>query len=561
MPSLLRVWRRVAASPRRRVAPAVVSAAVSALLVAQVYVPGPQVLTFLSDIDDSDQPYALYLPRSFDAAKKYPLVISLHHSDENQRLNLRRVFGRGNQPRESDSEAARYFPPLRDVDFIVACPLARGSMGFQGIAAKDVYDVLADVKRRFPIDDDRVYLTGIEMGASGALMLALTRPDVWAAVAAVCPTAAPGIEDLAPNALNFAVHLFHGEQDPAVSAEISRQWHRRFLDAGVHSEYLEYRGVRHNAWDYAYRNGAIFDWFAKFHRVRYPERVRFISRAYQYNAAWWVRLDVLTPGALATIDARFAGPNRIEVATHNLDGFTLRPVGHPHYARQGSVVVTVDGTVLRTHAAESLAFTRSPGGWTLAGPGPRLPGYAKRAGSEGPISDAVASRHIYVYGTADGLGRERAVFAAQWSNARRHIAVSFAVKADKDVTAADIENNNLVLFGTKETNSLIARFAKNFPLELNAGAADYGLVFIAPLGSHYALVNSGLAWWTGADQWKRSGWRTMPSPFRVLDSFGDYLLFKGSLEGIVAEGRFDQNWKLPASQVDKMKATGAVVVR
>src|SRR5881628_2569882 len=89
----------------------------AALASAQVYIPGPQVLTFLSDVDDSDQPYALYLPKSFDPGKKYPLVISLHHSDENHRLNLRRVFGRGNQPHETDSDATRYFPLFRDVQF------------------------------------------------------------------------------------------------------------------------------------------------------------------------------------------------------------------------------------------------------------------------------------------------------------------------------------------------------------------------------------------------------------------------------------------------------------
>ena len=54
-------------------------------------------------------------------------------------------------------------------------------MGYQGIAEKDVYDVLADVKARFSVDEDRVYLTGLDMGGGGALWLGLTRPDIWAA--------------------------------------------------------------------------------------------------------------------------------------------------------------------------------------------------------------------------------------------------------------------------------------------------------------------------------------------------------------------------------------------
>ena len=138
-------------------------------------------------MDDTDQPYALYLPKAFDPAKNYPLVISLHGAGSNHRLNLRRVFGQSNLPGETDVEATRYFPDWADIDVFVASPLARGTMGYQGIAEKDVYDVLADVERRFPVDEDRVYLTGLSMGGGGAIWLGLTRPDVWAAIAPVCP--------------------------------------------------------------------------------------------------------------------------------------------------------------------------------------------------------------------------------------------------------------------------------------------------------------------------------------------------------------------------------------
>ena len=121
-----------------------------AALWAQGYPPGPQVLTFWSNVDDSDQPYGIYIPDHFDSSKKYPLVIMLHGAYSNQRLDLRRVFGKGNRSHESDAVASRYFPALRAVDYIVATPYARGTMGYQGIAEKDVYDVMAEVKRRFP---------------------------------------------------------------------------------------------------------------------------------------------------------------------------------------------------------------------------------------------------------------------------------------------------------------------------------------------------------------------------------------------------------------------------
>jgi predicted esterase len=532
---------------------------------AQVYTPGPQVLSFFSDVDDSDQPYGLYLPKSFDAAKKYPLVVSLHGAWSNHRLNLRRVFGRGNRPAETDAQASRYFPAVRDVEFIVASPYARGTMGYQGIPEKDVYDVVADVKRRFPIDEDRVYLTGLSMGGGGALWLGLTRPDVWAAVAPVCPAVPDGTDELAPNALNLAVHLFHGDQDPAVPVDVSRRWHKELLNLGVNAAYIEYPGVRHNSWDFAYRDGAIFDWFAKFRRVRYPERVRLVSRAYRYGSAYWVRLDGLRPGTAASIDAAFTEKNRITVATANLDGFTLAPAGHPRFARGAPVSVTVDGTAIRTKG-DPLSFTRTEKGWRAGRfqPGPAQ----KRPGAEGPIAAAVASRHVYVYGTADAPPpevleerRQVAATAAAWSAPRVRLSLAFTAQADKDVSAQDLEDANLVLFGTKETNRLIARFAPQLPLALNPGAADYGLVFVAPAGKRYVVVNSGLPWWTGADTAKRGDFRFMPPAYRVLLTFGDYILFKGSLENVVAEGLFDRNWKAPAEAAAKMRETGTVVIQ
>jgi enterochelin esterase-like enzyme len=115
-------------------------------------VSGPQLATFHSDVDNSEQPYALYVPKSLAPGKRYPLVISLHEEDSNHRLNLRRIFGVISRSGEIDPENMRTLPPVRDVDYLVATPSARGTMGYQGVAEKDVYDVLADVERRFPVD-------------------------------------------------------------------------------------------------------------------------------------------------------------------------------------------------------------------------------------------------------------------------------------------------------------------------------------------------------------------------------------------------------------------------
>ncbi len=109
-------------------------------------------------------------------------------------------------------------------------------------------------------------------------------------------------------------------------------------------------------------------------------------------------------------------------------------------------------------------------------------------------------------------------------------------------------------------NRLIARLAPLLPLALDPGAADYGLVFVAPVEGRLVLVNSGLPWWNG-DPPAPATPSFLPARLRLLHAFGDYVLFKGSLANVVAEGRFDRDWKLPAEARAKLEASGTVTVR
>ncbi|MEP6536788.1 MAG: dienelactone hydrolase family protein [Bryobacteraceae bacterium] len=542
----------------------VLSAAAS--LWAQPYTTGPQAVTFASDADDTDQPYGLYVPRNFDPARKYPLVIMLHDVSSNHRLALRRVFGRPNRPGETDADANRFFPNFRDVNYIVASPLARGTLGYQGLAEKDVYDVVADVKRRFAIDDDRIFLTGIGMGGGGALWLGLTRPDFWAAIAPVCPAPPPGTEELAGNALNIPVKLYQGEIDPAVKAEQTRRWSQQLLDAGVKVEYIEYPGVRHNAGDFAYKDASIFSVFDPYRRNPLPDHVNFSTADYQHASAYWVQFDQLTPGTLATIDVRFEGANKLKITTKSLTAFTLNLKGHPMMSKVPFVNVVLDGAAFRQKAQGSLSFTREPKGWVAKHSAP-LPSQ-KGPGQEGPISRAIASRQIYVYGTGGSVSpddliwrRNQANAAAEWSTPRARLMITNRVIPDAEVSDYEMKSANLILFGTSETNSVIARLAPRLPLHLNPGAADYGLVYVAPIGGrHYAVISSGLSWWTRADQSGRPGLTRNPAPYRALETFQDFILFKGGLDNVITEGYFDRDWKLPAAAASKMRDTGAVTL-
>jgi len=534
---------------------------------AQKLSAGPQVLTFFSNADDTEQPYGLYIPKNYDPSKKYPLVMMLHGAGSNHRLALRRVFGKSNGEEETDVEATRSFPEWDDVDFIVASPYARGTAGYQGIPEQDVYDVLADVKKRFNIDEDRTYLTGLSMGGGGALWIGLTRPDIWAAIAPVCPAPPAGTIDLAANAMNFPVHFFHGDKDPVVPVQWTRDWVEKMQNIGVEVTYKEFVDVKHDSWVSAYDAEFIFGWFNQV-RNKFPNQVNFSSRFYKYNKAYWVQLDGIVSGVLAEIDATFKKANTIDIKTKNLESFTLNLKGHSRFNTAQSLTVVIDGTTLAGKADSTISFSKAGNVWKI-GKAASISTPNKKKGSEGPIFDAFSSRHIYVYGTLDNPSAEElnkrvdiANKAANWSEYRGPFLgrVMFfpRILADKDVRPSDFESCNLILFGTKETNSVINKYADKLPVHLNPGGADYGLLYVFPIENHYVTVSSGLPWWTGAvDQ----GLPFVPVAQRSLPDFKDILLFKGSFKNIVAEGYFSQDWKLPATLLTPLTGSGVITTK
>jgi pimeloyl-ACP methyl ester carboxylesterase len=505
------------------------------------------MVRFPASADGSQQIYALYAPPGLVVNRRYPLVISLHGEEASPQLNLRQLLG--SKLLRVDPSDPRMYPVARETEYFAAFPLARGTFGYRGIVERDVYDVLEDVERRNPIDRDRVYLTGIGMGGGGALWYALTRPDVWAAVAPLAPEPIPGTEELARNALNLPVRLFQGDQDPIAPVAASRLWHRLLLDAGGPAEYFEFPGVRHNAWDYAYKSGAIFEWFNQFRRQQYPQRVNFTTRSYRYSSAYWVRIDGLTPGDLATIDARQEGSG-IRVETTGIDGFTVT-LDHAIDA------ATIDGWTVKMKPGTEQSFTRVASRWRAG----RFTPPGKRPGAEGPIAAAFDGGQVYVYGTQsarDDLDieeRKRAADrTAHWGT------LNFPVHSDEEEARTTGAAHHVVLFGTRQTNSILRGL--DLPLELNAGAADYGLLFVAPAGrGQYVVVSSGLPWWTGAQEANRGGDRFAPEPYRLLETFGDFILFKHSLANVVCQGRFDNEWSVRPEDAAKLESSGTVTVR
>ena len=266
---------------------------------------GELVKAYRAGWDGTLQPYALYVPRGYDGPRKnadknadkkasapasWPLIVALHGALSDHKHNLRRVFGLDNRPGETDAEASRNQLPLPDVPAFVVSPLGRGElMGYDGLGYDDVMRVIADVRRAYQIDPDRITLTGLSMGGGGTWAIGLRHPELFAALAPVCaiadfrrmvrPPDAPLYDlarlaalsppEIAENAAHQQVFIFHGDKDPTVPVEDSRKMVARFkalgfLGKNVH--YTEYPGVGHAAWVPAYKDAELLKTLAAIKR-------------------------------------------------------------------------------------------------------------------------------------------------------------------------------------------------------------------------------------------------------------------------------------------------------
>ncbi len=481
---------------------------------------GPQVLSFFSSIDDSEQPYAIYSPPKLVPGKKYPLVVSLHGAWSNHRINLRRVFGQGNRPGEDDAAATLVFPPWKDVDFFVASPYGRGTMTYQAMAETDVLEMLADVKRRFSIDENRIYLTGLSMGGMGTLLLGLNHPDIWAAIAPVCP-ADPGFDtSFAVNAAHMPVHFFHGGADRTVPVEISRRWVKAMKDLGNKVEYEEYPGVGHNAWDNAYKDGRIFAWFAPHRRNPHPGRVRFVTSKWRYRTSFWANVESLEDGKTASLDVRFTGPNRIEATLTGAAGLTLNLKGHPKYNPARPLTVVLNGATETRQPGQPLTFGRIDAPPSL-------------------ISSILQQRHIWVYGT-EGVKspeeaaqrRQQALAASDFFGGNQRLSYTPRVIADRQVSAADIASFSLILLGDASTNRIVAKFADRMPSFLSLSTPPaIGLIvgFPSTASGRTVVVASGAPFWTERPDPSAQLWRMIsPSLRTLMRADGEVLMFNQS---------------------------------
>lgn len=133
----------------------------------------------------------------------------------------------------------------------------------------DLNLLLEHLRATLPIDEKRIYLTGVSMGGYGSWVWGGNHPEHFAAVAPVVGGLGPGgpkdvtpdLDAWAANLAKIPVYAFAGAQDRVVPAERSERMIAAIRKAGGKQAKLKiYPDEAHGAGRVVFSNAEFYDW-------------------------------------------------------------------------------------------------------------------------------------------------------------------------------------------------------------------------------------------------------------------------------------------------------------
>jgi len=207
----------------------------------------------------TDYRYVVYVPRDYDASRKWPLIVFLHGAGECGTEGVRQV---------SQGLGTAILANPAKWPFIVVMPQKPDVKHAWEDHDVAVIAMLDTTIAAYSVASERVYLTGLSQGGHGAWAIGARHPDRWAAIAPICGYGNP--EEIAAPLKAMPIWCFHGEADTVVPPARSTAILDALKALGATPKYTAYPGVGHNSWDKAYRDEPLAAWFLE--NVRPPTK-------------------------------------------------------------------------------------------------------------------------------------------------------------------------------------------------------------------------------------------------------------------------------------------------
>jgi len=206
-----------------------------------------------------------------DTTLRYPLVVFLHGSGE-----------RGNDNDAQLKWGVMNFASDQNLKlhpaFVIApqCPsnqswanISRGpnnQIVLQNTPSKSmqlVMELIEDVIKKFRVDTNRIYITGLSMGAYGSFDALERYPHLFAAAVPVCGS---GDVSKAGSIAHIPLWMFGGADDPSVPPPLLYDMVNALLKAGAHPGFTQYPEVGHFSWIAAYSDEMMMEWLFRQHK-------------------------------------------------------------------------------------------------------------------------------------------------------------------------------------------------------------------------------------------------------------------------------------------------------
>jgi hypothetical protein len=268
--------------------------------------------------------YLIQLPSEFTHARSYPVVFVLCHGTETPKDALTRCSAQG----------------LHHGCILVA-PNWSGALNqkYQYTTEEHalVLNVLREMRRRYPVDSDRVFLLGFGEGANMAYDVGLSHPDLFAGVLCVSGGIKPFVRAYQHNAQILPFYIVHGSHAGEYTKQ-NMQLAERMVTDNYPVLQVVYKGRGMEFFEAELPQ--MFDWIS--HKPRrlsgFPvlgERHEYVTMRETDNHFYWISTDSIAENRLtnpdrfranvmgATVTARIGEGNQINITEKGLKQVTI----------------------------------------------------------------------------------------------------------------------------------------------------------------------------------------------------------------------------------------------
>jgi predicted esterase len=318
-------------------------------------------------LDANVRPYHAYVPRRYAPERKHVVVVSLHGVVSAAELPSQAMVRQMRDGLARDADAQ---------NTIAVIPLGqKGATWFDRVGMANVLDQLAAVKRRYNVDEDRVFVAGFSDGASGGLLMGLFHPTPWAGIIALSGSVT--VASFAPydafpaNLARRPIVAASGGVDPLYPAALQKRFIDQINALGGRIDWTGYPASGHDA-SYVDELSPKLDRFVETtRRDPAPRHIVWEAADPEVGRCDWVRIDEVRdvgnnrgpePSNLTIVGpARFAfDPDK----THAGPGVRVRQIPAGSLARSAGlrpddVLTRLDGVEITTMAdARSVLLAR-----------------------------------------------------------------------------------------------------------------------------------------------------------------------------------------------------------